>query len=50
MDPRAVACAVALYLFLTRSSLGRALRAAADNPIAAAYVGVDVDRAQERRG
>jgi len=41
----AVAFAVALYLFLTRTSLGKALRAAADNPIAAAYVGIDVDRA-----
>ncbi len=41
----AVAFAVALYFFLTRSSLGKALRAAADNPIAAAYVGIDVDRA-----
>jgi branched-chain amino acid transport system permease protein len=38
-------CAIALYLFLTRTNLGKALRAAADNPIAAAYVGVDVDRA-----
>jgi branched-chain amino acid transport system permease protein len=41
----ALAFALGLYLFLTRSSLGKALRAAADNPIAAAYVGVDVDRA-----
>jgi branched-chain amino acid transport system permease protein len=41
----AVGCAIGLYLFLTRSSLGKALRAAADNPIAAAYVGIDVDRA-----
>jgi branched-chain amino acid transport system permease protein len=41
----AVGFAIALYLFLTRSQLGKALRAAADNPIAAAYVGVDVDRA-----
>jgi branched-chain amino acid transport system permease protein len=41
----AVAFAIALYLFLSRSQLGKALRAAADNPIAAAYVGVDVDRA-----
>jgi branched-chain amino acid transport system permease protein len=41
----AVAFAIALYLFLTRSNLGKALRAAADNPIAAAYVGIDVDRA-----
>lgn len=41
----AVAVAILLYLFLTRTSLGKALRAAADNPIAAAYVGIDVDRA-----
>jgi branched-chain amino acid transport system permease protein len=40
----AVAFAIGLYVFLTRSALGKALRAAADNPIAAAYVGVDVDR------
>jgi len=40
----AVAFALALYLFLSRVPLGKALRAAADNPIAAAYVGVDVDR------
>ena len=40
----AIASAIALYYFLTRSALGKALRAAADNPIAAAYVGVDVDR------
>jgi branched-chain amino acid transport system permease protein len=40
----AIMFAIVLYLFLTRSSLGKALRAAADNPIAAAYVGVDVDR------
>lgn len=37
-------CAAALYLFLTRSTLGKSLRAAADNPIAAAYVGINVDR------
>src|SRR5712671_124507 len=42
----AVICAIGLYLFLTRTNLGKALRAAADNPIAAAYVGIDVDRAQ----
>jgi branched-chain amino acid transport system permease protein len=41
----AIVCAVGLYLFLTRTSLGKALRAAADNPIAAAYMGIDVDRA-----
>jgi branched-chain amino acid transport system permease protein len=40
----AAALAVALYLFLARSHLGKTLRAAADNPIAAAYVGIDVDR------
>ena len=40
----AVAFAIALYFFLSRVRLGKALRAAADNPIAAAYVGVDVDR------
>jgi branched-chain amino acid transport system permease protein len=37
-------CAIALYLFLTRSNLGKSLRAAADNPIAAAYSGINVDR------
>ena len=31
-------------LFLQRSILGKSLRAAADNPVAAAYVGVNVDR------
>ena len=41
----AVVLALALYFFLGRSRLGKALRAAADNPVAAAYVGVDVDRA-----
>ncbi len=39
-----VILALALYWFLARSHLGKTLRAAADNPIAAAYVGVDVDR------
>ena len=38
------ALAIALYLFLARSRLGKTLRAAADNPVAAAYVGIDVDR------
>lgn len=41
----AVVLALALYFFLGRSRLGKALRAAADNPVAASYVGVDVDRA-----
>lgn len=40
----AVLLAGALYWFLANSRLGKALRAAADNPVAAAYVGVDVDR------
>ena len=40
----AVLFALALYFFLSRVPLGKALRAAADNPVAAAYVGVDVDR------
>jgi branched-chain amino acid transport system permease protein len=48
---RLIACAVAiivaigLYLLLEYTRLGRALRAAADNPTAATYMGVDVDRA-----
>jgi branched-chain amino acid transport system permease protein len=48
---RAVAClisvlvAAALYWFINGSRLGKALRAAADNPEAATYMGIDVDRA-----
>ena len=38
------ALAMALYVFIARSRLGKTLRAAADNPVAAAYVGIDVDR------
>ena len=38
------ALAMALYMLLARSRLGKTLRAAADNPVAAAYVGIDVDR------
>mgnify|MGYP006268499541 FL=1 len=41
----AVSVALALYWFLSRSATGKALRAAADNPVAASYVGVHVDRA-----
>ena len=37
--------ALALYLFVTRTRLGRTLRAAADNAQAAIYMGIDVDRA-----
>jgi branched-chain amino acid transport system permease protein len=36
---------IALYLLINRSRLGKTLRAAADNPVAALYMGVDVDRA-----
>jgi branched-chain amino acid transport system permease protein len=48
---RVIACLVAivvvvgLWLLLDRTRLGRALRAAADNPTAATYMGIDVDRA-----
>ena len=41
----AVAVALGLYLFMSRARLGKALRAAADNPAAATYMGIDVDRA-----
>jgi branched-chain amino acid transport system permease protein len=37
--------AVGLYLFVTRTRLGKSLRAAADHPEAAIYMGIDVDRA-----
>jgi branched-chain amino acid transport system permease protein len=40
----AVAFAIGLYLFLTQTDYGKALRAAADNPTAASYVGINVDR------
>ena len=40
----AVLGAVLLYLFLGRTRLGKAMRAAADNPEAAIYMGIDVDR------
>ena len=35
----------AMYLFLSQTRLGKGLRAAADNPQAAIYMGIDVDRA-----
>ena len=41
----AVAVVVAFLAFMRRSRLGRSLRAAADNPEAATYMGIDVDRA-----
>ena len=40
-----VAMAVALFLFITRTRIGKMLRAAADNPEAALYMGIDVERA-----
>jgi branched-chain amino acid transport system permease protein len=41
----AVIATTGLYWFISRSPLGKALRAAADNPEAATYMGIDVDRA-----
>ena len=41
----ALTAAAGLYLFITRSRLGKSLRAAADNPEAATYMGIDVDKA-----
>ncbi len=41
----AVLLAAAMYLFLAKTRLGKGLRAAADNPQAAIYMGIDVDRA-----
>jgi branched-chain amino acid transport system permease protein len=40
-----VAITVCLYALLNHTSLGRRLRAAADNPVAAIYMGIDVTRA-----
>jgi branched-chain amino acid transport system permease protein len=36
--------AVLLFLFMRYSRLGKSLKAAADNPVASIYVGIDVDR------
>jgi branched-chain amino acid transport system permease protein len=47
---RLIACAVAivvaaaLYLLMEYTRMGKALRAAADNPTAATYMGIDVDK------
>jgi branched-chain amino acid transport system permease protein len=41
----AVITAIVLYLVLEYTRLGKALRAAADNPIAATYMGIDTDKA-----
>lgn len=40
-----LAAIIVLALVITRSRLGKSLRAAADNPDAATYMGIDVDRA-----
>jgi branched-chain amino acid transport system permease protein len=40
-----IATIVALTLLINRSRLGKSLRAAADNPEAATYMGIDVNRA-----
>ena len=40
----AVGLALMLYLFMNRSGIGRAMRAAADNADAAIYMGINVDR------
>ena len=41
----AICVVIALSRFMAKSRLGRSLRAAADNPEAAVYMGIDVDRA-----
>ena len=40
-----VVVAIVLFLFITRTRIGKMLRAAADNPEAATYMGIDVQRA-----
>ena len=40
-----MAVALVLYGFITRSRVGKTLRAAADNPEAATYMGINVERA-----
>ena len=40
-----VAAIVLIGLLINRTSLGRSLRAAADNPVAATYMGIDVNKA-----
>lgn len=40
-----VVCIVLISLLINRSRLGRQLRAAADNPVAATYMGIDVNHA-----
>ncbi len=40
-----IVVALVLYVFITRSRVGKTLRAAADNPEAATYMGINVERA-----
>ncbi len=40
----AIVVTIALAYFMSRARLGKALRAAADNPVAATYMGIDVAR------
>src|SRR5713226_7712077 len=42
--PLAILITLALYLFLARTDLGRAVRATSQNPEAAALMGIDVER------
>ncbi len=39
-----VAAMVGLWLLIARTRLGKALRASADNPVAATYMGINIDR------
>ena len=39
-----IAAMVGLTALITRTRLGKALRAAADNPVAATYMGIDIDK------
>jgi branched-chain amino acid transport system permease protein len=39
-----IAAMLALTTLITRTRIGKALRAAADNPVAATYMGIDIDR------
>lgn len=41
----AIAVTAALFLVMSRTTIGKTLKAAADNPEAAIYMGIDVDRA-----
>jgi branched-chain amino acid transport system permease protein len=40
-----VLCIMAISLLINRSRLGKSLRASADNPVAATYMGIDVNQA-----